>query len=181
MSKAAASSKLDRALLNENIEAPRVRLIDKEGEQVGVVPRSQALAAARAEGLDLVLIAPQSQPPVVKILDYSKHLFEQKKAWSANRKKQRNTQVKEIRFRATTDESDYAIKLKRIIGFLEDGDKAKVSLRFKGRESLHPEIGLKMLNRLEKDLQDAATVELVPKLEGQQMTMIFAPLSRKKK
>ena len=156
-------------------------MIDKEGEQVGVVPRRQALAAAREQGLDLVLIAPQSQPPVVKILDYRKHLFEQKKTWSANRKKQRSTQVKEVRFRATTDESDYSIKLKRIIGFLEDGDKAKVTLRFKGRESLHPEIGLRMLHRLEEDLQDKAAVELVPKLEGQQMTMIFAPISRKKK
>lgn len=115
------------------------------------------------------------------MLDYSKHLFENKKRWSLNKKKQRNSQIKEVRFRATTDEADYGIKLRRIESFLEDGDKAKVSLRFKGRESLHPEIGMRMLRKLELDLEEQATVEVQPKLEGTQMVMVFAPISRKKK
>lgn len=156
-------------------------MIDKDGAQVGIVPRSQALAEAKKDGLDLVLIAPQSNPPVVKILDYSKHLFEQKKYVSANKKKQRNSQVKEVRFRVNTGERDYQTKIRNIERFLADGDKAKVSLRFKGRESLHPEIGLKVLERLQNDLIERATVELPPKFEGPQLVMVFAPMNTKKK
>ena len=156
-------------------------MIDKDGEQLGIVTRSRALAEAKKDGLDLVLIAPQSNPPVVKVLDYSKHLFEQKKYVSANKKKQRNTQIKEVRFRVNTGESDYQTKTRNIERFLADGDKAKVSLRFKGRESLHPEIGLRVLERLQKDLSEKATVELQPKFEGQQLVMVFAPVNTKKK
>lgn len=158
-----------------------MRLIDKDGEQIGIVTKSRALAEAKKDGLDLVLIAPQSSPPVVKVLDYSKHLFEQKKYISANKKKQRNTQIKEVRFRVNTGERDYQTKIRNIERFLADGDKAKVSLRFKGRESLHPEIGLKVLERLQEDFAEKATVELAPKFEGQQLVMVFAPASTKKK
>ncbi len=136
---------------------------------------------AKKDGLDLVLIAPQSNPPVVKCLDYTKHLFEQKKFHSANKKKQRNSQVKEVRIRAATGDGDYQIKLRKTLNFLEYGDKVKVSLRFKGRESLHPEIGLEMLERVQKDLSEHASVESHPKLEGHQLTMILAPLSKKGK
>ena len=156
-------------------------MIDKDGEQVGVVPRSQALAEAKKDGLDLVLISDQSNPPVVKVLDYSKHLFEQKKYVSANKKKQRNTQIKEVRFRVNTGERDYQTKTRNIERFLADGDKAKVSLRFKGRESLHPEIGLQVLHRVQEDLSEKSTVELQPKFEGQQLVMVLAPVSTKKK
>lgn len=155
-------------------------MIDKDGEQIGIVTRSRALAEAKKDGLDLVLIAPQSSPPVVKVLDYSKHLFEQKKYISANKKKQRNTQIKEVRFRVNTGERDYQTKTRNIERFLADGDKAKVSLRFKGRESLHPEIGLRVLERLQDDLSEKATVELQPKFEGPQLVMVFAPVSTKK-
>lgn len=158
-----------------------MRLIDKDGEQVGIVPRSRALAEAKKDGLDLVLIAPQSNPPVVKVLDYSKHLFEQKKYISSNKKKQRNTQIKEVRFRVNTGDRDYQTKTRNIERFLNDGDKAKVSLRFKGRESLHPEIGLRVLERLQDDLSEKATVEQQPKFEGTQLVMVFAPVSTKKK
>ena len=156
-----------------------MRLVDKEGNQVGIVPREQALDEARQDGLDLVLIAPKANPPVVKILDYSKHLFERKKHIAANKKKQKGTQIKEVRFRPTTRDGDYKIKLRNIERFLADGDKAKISMMFKGREVLHPEIGLEMFKRVEKDLAELATVEVHPKIEGKHMLMIMSPLSRK--
>ena len=144
------------------------------------MPRSKALAEARNEGLDLVLIAPESHPPVCKILDYGKHVFDQKKNKAAQRKRQKRTQIKEQKFRPNTDTGDYNIKLNRLMHFLDEGDKVKVSLRFRGREMTHPEIGMNLMNRVTEDLQEFATVEYEPKMEGQQITMILAPKKRQK-
>ena len=156
-----------------------MRLIGAAGEQVGIVSRDEALGHARRAGLDLVLIAPDAEPPVVKVMDYGKHLFELKKTKAAQRKKQKQTQVKEMKFRPGTEEGDYQVKLRNLRRFLEDGDKAKVSLRFRGREVVHPEIGMELMGRIEQDLEDLATVESAPKFEGRQVIMVLAP--RKKK
>jgi translation initiation factor IF-3 len=157
-----------------------VRLIGADGEQVGVVSREEALSAAARAGLDLVLIAPEAEPPVVKVMDYGKHLFEEKKTKAAQRKKQKQIQVKEIKFRPGTEEGDYQVKLRNLRRFLEDGDKTKVSLRFRGREMVHPEIGMKLMNRIEADLEDLAVVEAQPKFEGRQVIMVMAPSKKKR-
>ncbi len=157
-----------------------MRLVGSDGGQVGVVPREDALSEAKREGLDLVLIAPDATPPVVKLMDYGKHLFDLKKAKTAQRKKQKQTQVKEMKFRPGTEEADYQIKLRNLVRFLEDGDKAKVSLRFRGREMVHPEIGMKLLKRIEGDLEPYAAVETAARFEGRQMTMVLSPRNRKK-
>ncbi len=171
----------ERAILNEDIRAVRVRLIGADGEQVGIVPREDALAVASRDSLDLVLIAPDADPPVVKVMDYGKHLFDQKKAKAAQRKRQRQIHVKEMKFRPGTDESDYQVKLRNLVRFLEDGDKAKVVLRFKGREMAYPELGEDVLKRIEGDLDELATVETQPRFEGRQMTMVLSPRKRSKK
>ena len=176
-----ARAQADRAVLNDDIRAVRVRLIAADGHQVGIVPREDALAEARSASLDLVLIAPDADPPVVKIMDYGKHLFDQKKAKAAQRKRQKQTHVKEMKFRPGTDESDYQVKLRNLVRFLEDGDKAKVSLRFKGGEMRHPELGTTLLKRIEADLDQLASVETEPRFEGRQMTMVLAPKRRQKK
>jgi translation initiation factor IF-3 len=160
--------------------APSVRLIGADGEQVGVVSRDEALGAAARAGLDLVLIAPDAEPPVVKVMDYGKHLFELKKTKAAQRKKQKQIQVKEVKFRPGTEEGDYQVKLRNLRRFLEDGDKTKVSLRFRGREMVHPEIGMKLMNRIEADLEDLAVVEAQPKFEGRQVIMVMAPSKKKR-
>lgn len=157
-----------------------MRLIGAEGEQVGIVAIAEALRLADAAGLDLVEIAPEAEPPVCKVMDYGKQIFETKKQLAMQRKKQKQTQVKEMKFRPGTDEGDYQIKLRNIIRFLENGDKAKVTLRFRGRELAHQEIGMEVLKRIEKDLEDLGGVEQFPKMEGRQLTMVIAPKSRKK-
>jgi len=156
-------------------------LIGADGEQVGVVPRDDALDAARRASLDLVLIAPEADPPVVKVMDYGKHVFELKKTKAAQRKKQKQIQVKEMKFRPGTEEGDYQVKLRNLKRFLEDGDKAKVSLRFRGREVVHPEIGLNLMNRIAEDLEEVGQVESEPKFEGRQMIMVLAPSKKAKK
>ena len=171
----------NRAVLNDDIRAFRVRLIGADGNQVGIVPREDALSEARRGGLDLVLIAPDAEPPVVKIMDYGKHLFDQRKAKAAQRKRQKQIHVKEMKFRPGTEEGDYQVKLRNLVRFLEDGDKAKVSLRFKGREMAHQELGVILLKRIEGDLEELANVEAAPRLEGRQMTMVLAPKRRSKK
>ncbi len=167
-------------MLNDDIRAYRVRLIGADGKQVGIVPREDALGEARRSGLDLVLIAPDADPPVVKIMDYGKHLFDQKKAKAAQRKRQKHTHVKEIKFRPGTEEADYQLKLRNLKRFLDQGDKTKVSLRFKGREMAHPELGVTLLKRVEGDLDEFANVESAPRFEGRLMTMVLAPKRRKK-
>ena len=154
-----------------------------DGSQVGIVTRDHALAEARKSNLDLVLVAPNSEPPVAKVLDYGKHLYDLKKQKAAQRKKQKQIQVKEIRFRPGTDEGDYQVKLRKIVNFLEDGDKAKVTIRFRrGRELIHPELGTRILQRVREDVGAHGTSEMEgePKLEGQQMTMVLAPAKRKR-
>lgn len=177
--KKSGAKRVERSILNEDIRAHNVRLIGADGEQVGVVSRDEALGAARRAGLDLVLIAPDAEPPVVKVMDYGKHLFEQKKTKAAQRKKQKQTQVKEMKFRPGTEEGDYQVKLRNLKRFLEDGDKAKVSLRFRGREVVHPEIGMDLMHRIAQDLDEFATVEAAPKFEGRQVIMVLAPRRKK--
>ena len=147
---------------------------------MGIVSRNDALSEASRSGLDLVLIAPDAAPPVVKIMDYGKHLFEIKKTRAAQRRKQKQTHVKEIKFRPGTEEGDYQVKLRNLIRFLSDGDKAKVSLRFRGREMVHPEIGMELMSRVEGDLADYGSMEAEPKFEGRQVVMVLAPKKRKK-
>jgi translation initiation factor IF-3 len=157
-----------------------VRLIDADGEQAGIVPIEEALKTASEASLDLVEIAPDAQPPVCKLMDYGKHIFEAKKQQAAQRKKQKQTQIKEMKFRPGTDEADYQIKLRNLRRFLEQGDKAKVTLRYRGREMAHQELGIEMLKRIEQDLEELGAVEQFPKMEGRQLTMVIAPRSRKK-
>ncbi len=136
---------------------------------------AEALALASEAGLDLVEVAPQASPPVCKLMDYGKFLFQKSKAQQAARKKQKQIQVKEIKFRPNTEEGDYQTKLRRLISFAEEGDKLKVTMRFRGREMAHQEIGLELLERVKKDLENLAQVEQMPKMEGRQMVMVMAP------
>ena len=168
------------SLLNEEIRSHNVRLVGADGGQRGIVSRDEALAEARASGLDLVLVAPEAEPPVCKVMDYGKHLFELKKTRAAQRKKQKQIQVKEIKFRPGTEEGDYQVKLRNLKRFLEEGDKAKVSLRFRGREVVHPEIGMTLMNRIAEDLDELGQIEAEPKFEGRQVIMVLAPRKKKK-
>lgn len=154
-------------------------MIGEDGEQLGVVPLARALAVAEEAGLDLVEIAPMANPPVCKVMDYGKYRYqEQKKAHEA-RLKQKQIQVKEIKLRPGTDENDYQIKLRNLRRFLEEGDKAKVTLRFRGRELSHQELGMRQLERIREDLADIGVVEQMPRLEGRQMVMVIAPKKSK--
>lgn len=180
-----SKAKNERALVNERIaeeiNSDKVRLISETGAQLGVVDASIALTEARNRNLDLVLVASDAKPPVCKIMDYGKRLFDLKKARSLQRRNQKQIHVKEIKFRPGTEEGDYQVKLRKLREFLDDGDKAKVSLRFRGRELAHQELGLEMLKRVEADLEEHASVEVEPALEGRQMVMVLAPLARAKK
>ncbi|MGC8121008.1 translation initiation factor IF-3 [Marinobacter sp. VGCF2001] len=167
-----------KAPINENIDATEVRLIDAEGNQVGIVPIADALRMAEEATLDLVQVT-DSDPIVCKIMDYGKKIFEEKKAKAAAKKKQKQTQVKELKFRPGTEEGDYQVKLRNLIRFLEAGDRGKITIRFRGREMAHQEIGMKLMQRIEEDVTEIAQVEMRPKMEGRQMTMVIAP--RKKK
>ncbi|MDP4789140.1 MAG: translation initiation factor IF-3 [Haliea sp.] len=163
-----------KALINDQITVSPVRLVGPEGEQIGIVPLKEALAVAEGAGQDLVLIA-DSDPPVCKVMDYGKHIFEAKKQKNLQKKKQKRTQVKEMKFRPGTEEGDYQVKLRNLVRFLEQGDKAKVTLRFRGREMAHQEIGMELLKRVEADLAELGAVEQFPKMEGRQLTMVIAP------
>lgn len=165
-----------RTRLNEEITGiQQVRLIGAEGEQLGVVNVRDAQQKALEADLDLVEVAPTAKPPVCRIMDYGKFLFEQNKKRHAAKKKQKQVQVKEVKFRPGTDEGDYQVKLRNLIRFLEEGDKAKVTLRFRGRELSHQEIGKTLLKRIEAELGEYGTVEQFPKMEGRQMVMVVAP------
>lgn len=157
-----------------------MRLVASDGSQVGVVSITEALSAAQKETLDLVEISPDAEPPVCKIMDYGKHVFDIKKKVALQKKKQKQTQVKEMKFRPGTDQGDYDIKLRNLTRFLENGDKAKVTLRFRGREMAHQQLGMDMMKRIEADLLELAQVEQHPKMEGRQMIMVLAARSKKK-
>lgn len=150
-------------------------MISAEGEQIGVVPLERALETAREANLDLVEISPNVKPPVCKIMDHGRFKFEANKKQNAGRKKQKTAQLKEIKFRPGTEDGDYQVKLRNLIRFLEQGDKTKITLRFRGREMAHRELGAKLLKRVETDLSELGTVEQFPKLEGRQMVMVMAP------
>lgn len=157
---------------------PEVRLIGANGEQVGIVKLHEAFSAAEEASLDLVEISPNASPPVCRVMDYGKFLYEVGKQKAAAKKKQKQIQIKEIKFRPGTDEGDYQVKLRNLIRFLEEGDKAKITVRFRGREISHQDLGLKMLQRLQIDLVPYGTVEQFPKMEGRQMAMLVAPLKK---
>ncbi|WP_072057338.1 translation initiation factor IF-3 [Moellerella wisconsensis] len=162
--------------INDEIRATEVRLTDLEGEPVGVVSLREALEKASEAGVDLVEISPNAEPPVCRIMDYGKFLYEKSKSQKEQKKKQKIVQIKEIKFRPGTDEGDYQVKLRNLIRFLEDGDKAKITLRFRGREMAHQQIGMAMLNRIKTDLEELAVVESFPsRIEGRQMIMVLAP------
>ncbi len=168
-----------KAIINDDIDSPRVRLIGADGQQVGIVAIDEARKAATDARLDLVLIVPDAEPPVCKIMDYGKHVFDLKKQRAANRKKQRRVHVKEIKFRPGTEQGDYEVKLRNLIRFLTDGDKAKVSLRFRGREMAHQHIGQELVERIRQDLDEYGTVEQEPKMEGRQIVMVLAPIKKR--
>ncbi len=166
--------------LNDEITAQQLRVFGAEQEDSQVISRSEALALADEAGLDLVEISPKAEPPVCRVMDYGKYLFEQKKKKNAAKQKQKQVQIKEIKFRPGTGEGDYQIKLRNLMKFLEQGNKTKVTIRYRGREMAHREIGMEILKRVEKDLEEYGKVEQFPKMEGRQMIMVIAPISRKK-
>jgi translation initiation factor IF-3 len=154
---------------------PQVRVIGAEGENLGVMPTRQAMQIAEEASLDLVEVSPTAAPPVVRIMDYGKYVFEQKKKLQVAKSKQKQIQIKEVKFRPGTEEGDYQVKLRNLVRFLTEGDKAKVTLRFRGREMMHQDLGRKLLQRVEADLAELATVEQHPRLEGRQMVMVLSP------
>lgn len=169
----------DKVRINRDIRATQVRLVGPEGEQIGVVDLREALFQAESAGLDLVEIAPQAVPPVCKIMNYGKFVFEQNKQKQVAKKKQKIVHIKEIKLRPVTEEGDYQVKLRNLIRFLEDGDKAKVTLKFRGREMTHQELGIEMMKRIETDLAEHGTVEQQAKMEGRQIFMVLAPKKKK--
>ncbi len=160
---------------NEEINAPQLRVIAADGSLAGGMSRFDALQMASAAELDLVEVSPTAEPPVVRIMDYGKFLFEQNKKAHSAKRKQKQIQVKEVKFRPGTGEADYQIKLRNLTRFLTEGDKAKVTLRFRGREMVHQDIGRKLLDRVSTDLAPHSVVEQNPLMEGKQMVMVFAP------
>ncbi|HJU18723.1 MAG TPA: translation initiation factor IF-3 [Stellaceae bacterium] len=161
--------------INAEIAVPRVRLVDEKGSMVGVVGRNEALVMAAEAGLDLVEIAPNADPPVCKILDYGKYKYEEQKKKNEARKKQKIIEVKEIKLRPNIDDHDYDVKMRSMVKFIEDGDKVKVTLRFRGRELAHQDLGMNVLVRVRDDLEGIAKVEQMPRMEGRQMTMVVSP------
>ncbi|PJE29838.1 translation initiation factor IF-3 [Pseudooceanicola antarcticus] len=164
--------------VNDRIRCPEVRLIGAEGENVGVVPPARALAMAEEAGLDLVEISPNATPPVCKIMDFGKFKYEQQKRESEARKKQKIIEVKEVKFRPGTDIHDYEVKMRNVMKFLEKGDKVKVTLRFRGREMAHQNLGRELLERVAEDVKELGKVENMPKMEGRQMVMMIGPVAR---
>jgi translation initiation factor IF-3 len=154
---------------------PEVRLIGVEGEQIGIVSRDAALEAAREAEMDLVEIQPNAEPPVCRLMDFGKFVFESKKQRNLAKKKQKQVQIKEIKFRPGTDSGDYKVKLRNVIRFLEEGDKCKLTMRFRGREHAHRELGLELLRRVEADVAELGVVEQQPMMEGRQMVMMIGP------
>ena len=174
------SKKKNIVPINQKIRADKVMLIGQEGEKLGLVDFKDALEQAQQSELDLVQVSPSGSDPVVcKLMDYGKHLFTKKKNISSSKGKIKRTSVKEIKFRPSTDTGDYNIKLKKIKSFILDGDKTKISVRFRGREILNSNLGLDLLNKLKEELSDLAQVDQEPSLEGRQLMMVLSPLKRK--
>ncbi|MFP6730598.1 MAG: translation initiation factor IF-3 [Alphaproteobacteria bacterium] len=161
--------------MNEFIEADPIRLVDQDGEMVGVVPRERGIDLAREVGLDLVEVSPNADPPVCKLLDYGKFKYIAQKKANEARKRQKTIDVKEIKMRPTIDNHDYLVKLRFMEKFIESGDKVKVTMRFRGREMVHQDLGMKVLMRVRDDLDAHAKIEQFPKVEGRQMTMVMSP------
>ena len=161
--------------INDRIRAPEIRLIGADGENLGVVRPHQALMLAEEAGLDLVEISPTAVPPVCKIMDFGKFKYETQKREAEARKKQKIIEIKEIKFRPGTDTHDYDVKMRSVLRFLEEGDKVKITLRFRGREMAHQQLGMELLNRVAADVAQTGKVEAMPKLEGRQMVMMIAP------
>ena len=161
--------------MNGAIRAPQVRCIDPDGEQLGVLDTREAISMAEDFGLDLVEVQPNVDPPVCKILDYGKYKYEAQKRANEARKKQKIIEVKEIKLRPNIDEHDYQVKMRNVVKFLSGGDKVKVTLRFRGREMAHQEIGVNVLTRVREETEDIAKIEAMPKMEGRQMIMVLAP------
>jgi translation initiation factor IF-3 len=161
--------------INREIGVPEVRLVGEDSEQLGVVPTHQALAMAEEAGVDLVEIAPQAKPPVCRLMDYGKFKYQEQKRAHEAKLKQKQIQVKEVKLRPGTDENDYQIKMRNMTRFLEEGDKVKVTLRYRGREMAHQEFGIRQLERIKADMGELAVVEQFPKLEGRQLIMVMAP------
>ena len=162
--------------VNGRIRASEIRLIGAEGENVGVVPPARAMALAEEAGLDLVEISPNAAPPVCKIMDFGKFKYDQQKREAEAKKKQKTIEVKEVKFRPNTDVHDYDVKMRNVFRFLEAGDKVKVTLRFRGREMAHQNLGRDLLNRVAEDTKTIGKVENMPKVEGRQMTMMIGPV-----
>lgn len=161
--------------MNDRIRSAEIRLIGAEGENIGIVTPARAMAMAADAGLDLVEISPNAEPPVCKIMDFGKFKYEQQKREAEARKKQKIIEIKEIKFRPGTDTHDYDVKMRSVLKFLDEGDKVKVTLRFRGREMAHQDLGLELLNRVAGDVGDAGKVESMPRLEGRQMVMMIGP------
>jgi translation initiation factor IF-3 len=166
--------------INGDITAPQIRLVGVDGEALGIVTLAEAFAKAEEADIDLVEIAPQAAPPVCRLMDYGKFKYAESKKQHEARLKQKQVQVKEVKFRPGTDDGDYNVKLRNLVRFLQEGDKAKITLRFRGREITHQELGLALLKRVEADLQEYAVVEQFPKMEGRQMVMVLAPHKKPK-
>jgi len=164
--------------VNENIKGTEIRLIGADGENVGVVSPARGMVLAEEAGLDLVEISPNAVPPVVKIMDFGKFKYEQQKRESEARKKQKIIEIKEVKFRPNTDTNDYDVKMRNVFRFLNNGDKVKISLRFRGREMAHQNLGRELLERVAEDTKDVGKVENMPKMEGRQMIMMIGPLPK---
>ena len=165
----------DGPRVNDEIRSPSVRLIDQDGEMLGVMTARDALNRAFAVGLDLLEISPNASPPVVKILDYGKYKYEIQKKKNEAKKKQKVVEIKEIKVRPNIDENDYQVKMRAVRTFIDEGDKVKVTLRFRGREMAHQDLGIKVLERIRIDMDEESKVEQMPKMENRQMVMVLAP------
>ncbi len=166
--------------MNDEIKVREVRLIDAKGEQVGLVSIEEALQLAEQAQLELVEISPNAKPPVCRIMDYGKFLYEQNKQKNAQKKKQKQVEIKEVKFSPRTEKGDYLVKLRNLIRFLEQGDKAKITLRFRGREITHMELAIRLMDKLKVDLEPYGVIEQFPKLEGKQIVMVVAPKKKEK-
>ncbi len=165
----------DGPRVNEDIRVPQVRLIDQDGEMIGVMSARDALMRAYDAGLDLLEISPNAVPPVCKILDYGKYKYEQQKKANEARKKQKTVEIKEVKVRPNIDDHDYDVKMRAMKSFIEEGDKVKVTLRFRGREMAHQDLGIKVLERIRQELGETIKIEQMPRLENRQMIMVLAP------